>query len=161
MELILKRRYKRDSYTLGCLYIDGEYFCDTLEDKDRGLSQNMSLSEILESKVEHKTAIPVGTYIVTLNVQSPKFSKKSQYAFCNGYLPRLLNVIGFDGILIHIGNKAEDSSGCILVGENKVKGQVINSTATFKKLYAKLKEASDNEDRITIEIIDDNIENAD
>jgi mannose-6-phosphate isomerase-like protein (cupin superfamily) len=140
MKLTLTRRFKGEKYTIGRLEIDGEYFCDTIEDKDRGLTQDMNSSEIANIKVKHQTAIPSGSYTITLKVQSPKYSQRSQYNFCKGYLPRLLDVPGFDGILIHIGNKHEDSSGCILVGENKVKGQVINSTATFKKLYEKLKE---------------------
>ena len=158
MKLTLTRRFKGEIYTIGRLEIDGEYFCDTIEDKDRGLTQEMNSSEIANIKVKHQTAIPSGTYVVTLKVQSPKYSQRSQYNFCKGYLPRLLDVPGFDGILIHIGNRADDgtgrgdSSGCILVGENKVKGQVINSTATFKKLYEKLKKASDNDEKIIIDI---------
>lgn len=153
MKLKLDRRFKGTAYTIGSLYINDEYFCDTIEDIDRGIMQSTSLDEIKKIKVQHQTAIPRGKYDITLKVQSPKYSKRSQYNFCKGYLPRLLNVPGFEGILIHIGNKPEDSSGCILVGENKVKGQVINSTTTFKKLYEKLKGASDNNEKITIEIV--------
>lgn len=150
MKITLRRTFKGETYTIGKMYIDGEYICDTIEDRDRGLTQDMSSSEIAKIKVKHQTAIPTGTYKVTLKVQSPKYSQRSQYNFCKGYLPRLIDVPGFEGILIHIGNKHEDSSGCILVGENKVKGQVINSTATFKKLYEILKNS---DDEITIEII--------
>ena len=153
MKLLLNRHYKGETYTIGKLYIDGEYFCDTIEDKDRGLFQNMPLSDIKEKKVIHQTAIPTGTYEITLKVQSPKYSQRKQYDFCDGYLPRLIDVPGFDGILIHIGNKPGDSSGCILVGENKVKGQVINSTATFKKLYEILNKANENNENIEITII--------
>ena len=150
MKITLRRTFKGETYTIGKMYIDGEYICDTIEDKDRGLTQDMASSEIAKIKVKHQTAIPTGTYKVTLKVQSPKYSQRSQYNFCKGYLPRLIDVPGFEGILIHIGNKHEDSSGCILVGENNVKGQVINSTATFKKLYEILKNS---DDEITIEII--------
>ena len=150
MKLKLHRTFKGETYTIGKLYVDGEYFCDTIEDKDRGLFQNMPLEQIKEKKIKYQTAIPTGTYKVTLSVQSPKFSQKEQYNFCNGYLPRLIDVPGFEGILIHIGNTAEHSGGCILVGENKVKGKVINSTTTFKKLYEVLKSATD---EITIDIV--------
>lgn len=150
MKLKLQRTFKGETYTIGKLYVDGEYFCDTIEDKDRGLFQNMPLQQIKEKKIKYQTAIPTGTYKVALSVQSPKFSQKEQYNFCNGYLPRLIDVPGFEGILIHIGNTAEHSGGCILVGENKVKGKVINSTATFKKLYEVLKSATD---EITIDIV--------
>ena len=152
MKLRVDRHYKGDKYTIGKLYIDDVYFCDTLEDVDRGLTQDMNLSVIQEKKVMHQTAIPSGVYEIVMNVKSPTFSKKTQYEFCEGYLPRLLNVPGFEGVLIHIGNRIEDSSGCLLVGENKVKGQVINSTTTFKKLYDVLKEAYDNGEKITIDI---------
>ena len=141
MELYLKRIAKRDTYTIGRLYIDGVYFCDTIEDRDRGMRQDAAYAANKRLKVQHETAIPTGRYQVTLGVQSQRFKDKKAYAFCKGYLPRLLNVPCFDGVLIHIGNMAKDSSGCILVGENKVVGQVINSTQTFIRLYSKLKEA--------------------
>lgn len=151
MKLTLNRIYKGTNYTIGKLYMDGEYFCDTIEDKDRGLTDNMTLEEIKKIKVYAETAIPTGTYNITLNIISPKYKNREPYkTLCNGKLPRLVNVKGFDGILIHIGNTERDSAGCILVGENKVKGKVINSTETFKRLYKKLKEA---EDEISIEII--------
>ena len=143
MELKLRRIARRDTYTIGRLYIDGVYFCDTIEDKDRGLRQDLPLTVNKKRKVQNETAIPVGRYRVTLNVKSPKMSKRPAYDFCNGYVPRLINVPAFDGILIHIGNTARDSAGCILVGENKVVGKVINSTETFRKFYARLKEAKD------------------
>lgn len=142
MELKLRRIARRDTYTIGKLYIDGVYFCDTIEDKDRGLSQDRPLATNIALKKSGVTAIPVGRYQVTLSVKSPRFSSKKQYAFCGGYLPRLLKVPAFEGVLIHIGNTAKDSEGCILVGENKVVGQVINSTETFKKLYERLKKAN-------------------
>lgn len=152
MKLTLKRIAKRNTYTIGRLYIDNVLFCDVLEDKDRGLKSNMPLSKIQQIKVKHETAIPTGTYKITLDVISPKFSQKQFYRdnANNGRLPRLLNVPGYDGILIHAGSSEKDTSGCLLVGENKVVGKVINSQATFKRLYKKLLTAKDN---ITIEIL--------
>lgn len=142
MELLLKRIYKGDKYTIGKLYIDGGWFCDTLEDKDRGLTSNMSESEIKKIKVLHETAIPTGTYNITLKIKSPKFSKYSFYQnVCSGKLPRLLNVKGFEGILIHVGegyNGKDLTSGCILVGENKIIGGLLNGKQTFQKLYNEL-----------------------
>ena len=122
MELRLERKYKKEKYTIGNLYINGKWFCNTMEDKDRGLYQAMPVDYIRQQKVYAETAIPYGRYEVTLKVQSPKFSKQIKYEKCKGYLPRLLDVPAFDGILIHIGNTAESSAGCILVGINKVKG---------------------------------------
>lgn len=138
MDILLKRRYKGTSYTIGSLFIDGKYECDTIEDTDRAISNEMNESEILSKKVYGKTAIPYGKYEITLDTVSPKFKGRSWAKFCNGKLPRLLNVKGFDGILIHVGNTEKDSLGCIIVGENKIKGKVINSTVTFKNLYLKL-----------------------
>ena len=138
MKLIVKRIAKKPTYTIGKLYIDGVYFCDTVEDTDRGLFQGQSLDLIKKIKIPNKTAIPTGTYKLTLNVVSPKYSKKAIYQeICKGRVPRLLDVPGYDGVLIHIGNSADDSSGCILVGQNKVVGKVINSTETFRKLQVR------------------------
>ena len=149
MKLTLKRIAKKDTYTIGKLYIDGVYFCDTIEDKDRGLYQTQDLQELQKIKVNSKTAIPTGIYKITLNVTSPKFGAKKIYQqICKGKLPRLLDVPGYDGVLIHIGNTPEDTAGCILVGQNKVVGKVINSTETFRKFYNKIKDQKS----LTIEI---------
>lgn len=129
MELQLNRIAKKDTYTIGKLYIDGVYFCDTLEDKDRGLKDSMSVSEIQKLKVYGETAIPIGTYTITITYSS-KFRKM---------LPLIHNVKGFSGIRIHSGNTEKDTLGCIIVGQNKVKGKVINSIDTFNKLFTKLK----------------------
>lgn len=152
MELKLKRIALRDTYTIGNLYINGVYFCDTLEDRVRDLNRDGDLNDVGEGKVYGKTAIPYGRYEITMKVQSPKYSQRASYAWCKGYLPRLLNVPHFEGILIHGGNSADDSCGCLLAGENKVKGQVINSMATLKRLVPMLKHASDNNEKIWITI---------
>lgn len=143
LELQLKRIARRDTYTIGHLYIDGEYFCDTIEDKDRGLNQALPVSVNSRLKRRGVTAIPVGRYRVTLDLVSPKFSQKTAYQFCGGKLPRLINVPAFDGVLIHIGNTAKDTEGCILVGRNTQVGKVLESTVTFKKLYERLKAHDD------------------
>lgn len=139
MELLLQRIAKKANYTIGRLYIDGQYFCDTLEDTDRGLRKDLPVSVNAAKKRYGVTAIPTGRYRITMSVRSPRFSKKKQYAFCDGYLPRLINVPAFDGVLIHIGNTANDTDGCILVGKNREVGKVLDSTATFKTLYERMK----------------------
>lgn len=131
MKLTLKRIAKQDTYTIGKLFIDDVFFCDTLEDKVRDLAS--------EPKIAGETAIPSGTYKVIVNV-SPKFKRE---------LPRLLNVPLFDGILIHRGNTSKDTAGCILVGENKEVGKVLNSTKYELELTKLIKEAGE----ATIEII--------
>lgn len=139
VNLLLKRIAKKPMYTIGKLYIDGNYFCDTIEDTDRGLSQALPIDINVMRKVKGKTAIPTGTYKITLDIVSQRFSNRAQYRFCNGKLPRLLNVPAFEGVLMHIGNDANDTEGCILVGKNKQVGKVLDSTMTFRKLYERLK----------------------
>lgn len=138
MELLLKRIAKKPTYTIGKLYIDGEYFSDTLEDRDRGLTQDMDLEDILRIKVYGETAIPTGTYRIDMNTISPKFKDRSWAKPYKGKIPRLLNVPGFDGVLLHPGNSANDSLGCVLVGNNTQVGKVLNSQAVFKRLMQKL-----------------------
>lgn len=130
MELLLERKYLRAAYTIGCLWANGTRFCDTLE------------PEVRPVKVPGHTAIPAGRYAVVVN-RSPRFGRD---------LPRLLNVPGFDGILIHRGNTAADTSGCILVGENKKPGWVVNSTPYELRLTALLKEVQQKGEKIFITI---------
>jgi hypothetical protein len=143
MELVLKRRFKGEEYTIGSLFVGGSYFCDTLEDKDRGLTYNMSIVKIVQVKVMHKTAIPCGRYQVIVNMSPAK----------KRMLPRLVDVPGFSGILIHRGNTVDDSSGCILVGENKVKGMVLNSIGYELKLVELLTKVQERGEKIAIEIV--------
>lgn len=149
MKLVLKRINNQDNYCEGKLYIDGIYQCDVIEDVDRGLTNEMSVTEIQSKKVYGETAIPKGTYQITLDVVSPKFKDRSWATFCEGKLPRLLDVPGFEGVLIHVMNQASESLGCIGVGQKTKDGWVSNSTQTFKDLYYKLKQATD---QITITI---------
>lgn len=141
MKLTLTRRFRGEDYTIGTLYIDGERFCDTLEDQDRDANRN-GVFDGDEKKVAGTTAVPNGTYQVVVN-QSPRFGRE---------LPRLLAVPSFEGVLIHRGNTPEDTAGCILVGENKVKGRVINSTPYEVELTCRIKEATAAGETCTIEI---------
>ena len=151
MNILIERRYKKETYTISNVYINGRFFCNAIEDKDRNLYDSMPLAEIRRRKVYGETAIPYGTYKVDMNTVSPKYSKRNpSYTRPYGHkLPRLENVKGFEGILIHAGNTAKDSYGCIIVGENKVKGKVINSQATWKRLMDTLLK---DKDKITITI---------
>lgn len=152
MELKLTRKYLKDEYTIGHLYINGVYFCDVLEDKVRDYNKDGDLNDVGETKVYGKTAIPYGRYRISLNIRSPKFSLRPEYLWCGGYLPRLLDVPHFEGILIHAGNYAAESAGCLLVGENKTRGGVINSMATLRKLYVELKLANSKNEEIWITV---------
>ena len=137
MELLVKRVARRDEYTIGRLYINGVKFSETLEDCDRGLTQDMPLEEIKAKKVYGKTAIPTGTYEIDMNTISPKFQARSWAKPYGGKLPRLIGVKGFEGVLLHVGNTASNSSGCLLVGKNSIKGMVTDSTKTFMSLMSK------------------------
>ncbi|HAC22739.1 MAG TPA: hypothetical protein DCF91_11720 [Porphyromonadaceae bacterium] len=142
-QLLLERIQKEATYTLGKLYIDGIYYCDTLEDPDRGLDDNMDLLEIKKIKVKNNTAIPTGTYTIDLNKVSPKFKDRDWAQCCDGKIPRLNNVKGFEAVLIHVGNSPKNTSGCILVGTSNNMGGLINSSNAFKDLMKRLNSATD------------------
>jgi hypothetical protein len=127
MKLTLKRNFKGADYTIGKLYIDGHYFCDTLEDTVRPDGK----------KIARKTAIPAGDYKV-IKSYSPRFKK---------ILPEILNVPNFTGVRIHAGNTAKDTDGCILLGLNKTKGAVLDSQTTMAYFMAR----TPNEFDLTIE----------
>lgn len=144
MELTLRRKFKGPTYTIGDLGIDGKFFCNTIEDTVRPLpatcpDTSRGRACTCKEKIYAETAIPAGRYKITLEYSS-RFKRK---------MPYLHDVPHFLGILIHSGNTETDSAGCILVGENTVKGKVLNSRATFQRLYALLEK----EKEITIQIV--------
>ena len=140
MKLTLKRIALRPTYTIGRLYVDGNYFCDTLEDTVRDLNKDGKFDNG-EKKVYAKTAIPYGTYEIKWTY-SPRFKN---------YTPQLMNVPSFEGIRIHAGNTSADTEGCLILGENKQVGKVLNSRATINKFYPIIKKACSN-GKVTIEI---------
>lgn len=141
MLVTIDRKWKKDGYTISRLYVNGELFgCNTLEDTDRGLRQDMPLEEIKKKKVYGETAIPSGSY-------------ECVYTFSNRFkkmLPLLKNVPGFDGIRIHSGNSAKDTLGCILVGKNDKKGWISDSRNWTSKLITKMQEAWNKKEKVTI-----------
>ena len=140
MKLKLNRIALRKTYTIGKLYIDGKYFCDTLEDAVRDTNKSGKFDNG-EKKVKGKTAIPYGTYEIKWTY-SPRFKK---------YTPQLMNVPQFEGIRIHAGNSNTDTEGCLLLGENKKVGMVLNSRATINNFYPIIKESC-SKGKVTIEI---------
>lgn len=140
MKLTLKRIALRQTYTIGKLYIDDVYFCDTIEDTVRDLNKNGKFDNG-EKKVHSKTAIPYGIYEIKWTY-SPRFKK---------YTPQLMNVPSFEGIRIHAGNTSADTEGCLILGKNKQVGKVLNSRDTINKFYPIIKEACSN-GKVTIEI---------
>lgn len=152
MEMRLVRLVRAAGYTEGRLSVPGLFECDTIEDCDRGLVQSMPVSEILKRKVYGETAIPEGEYGVTLKVRSQKFKDRPWAKFCDGRLPRLEEVPGYEGVLVHVGNSAADSLGCILVGRKAGDGRIGSSADTFRRLYGVLEEAEERGEYITIRI---------
>lgn len=143
MKITLQRSFKGPNYTIGKLFVDGDCYCDTIEDVVRDLPHvcpNTSKGHACtcKEKVYARTAIPGGTYKVTMEY-SPRFERS---------LPYLHDVPHFLGILIHSGNTDADSAGCIIVGRNTVKGKVLESRATLDKLISRIKDEED----ITIDI---------
>lgn len=142
MELLLERKYLNNNYTIGNLYINGKFYCNTIEDTVRDFNKN-SIFDCGELKISGHTAIPYGIYEVVVTY-SPKFRR---------YLPLLLDVKHFDGIRIHRGNTEKDSSGCIIPGENKKKGMVLDSTKYELELTKLIRECNNRKEKVTIKII--------
>ena len=146
MEILVDRKWKRDAYTIGNLYVngkrysDGKNYCNTLEDTDRGLRQDMSTQTLFLMKKPGVTAIPTGKYKVTITYSS-RFKRQ---------MPLVNNVPAFSGVRIHAGNVAADTEGCLLVGRNTEKGVVSNSRYWFKLLYADIDKALKRGESVTI-----------
>lgn len=143
MKAVLK--LKRDTYTthstIGKLYVNEVFICDTLEDVCRDTNRDGDLNDAGETKVYGETAIPHGIYKFIINI-SPRFKK---------LLPRLLNVAGYDGVLIHSGNIPADTHGCILVG---TRGTDCLKGGTSIKALTKLMTELKKYDEYQIQIID-------
>ena len=139
MKLTIARKQSTAESTPGRLLIDDKFECFTLEDVVREIPG----VQVAAWKVASRTAIPVGTYEVTMD-------------FCSRFgnlMPHILNVPGFDGIRIHSGNTSADTEGCILLGQGRNgSDEVINSRAAFNAFVLKLKKAIATEQRITIAI---------
>lgn len=155
MEILLKRVARRPLYTIGHISINGERriislknpdtgiieqkAVDVIEDTDRGLRQGMPLAEIKSKKVYGETAIPTGRYKLSLDFPSQKYLSKAvsdpYYRHFDGFMPRLLNVPGYEGILVHPGTDQKSSLGCLIVGLNTEVGKVTRSRDVFKALY--------------------------
>lgn len=129
MQISVIRDLWGETFVSGSMFVDGDFLCYTLEDKDR----ERESSEY--TKVYGKTAIPRGGYQVIVNM-SPKFKR---------LYPRLLDVPGYQGVLIHEGNTEDDTEGCILVGMSRASdgSRLNNSTLALKRLMEKL-EGQDN-----------------
>jgi len=125
MKLTLQRYLFAEDYTMGLLFIDGIYFCDTVEDKFRG-------NDLKGKKVYGETCIPYGVYTVKITY-SPKYKK---------IMPQIMDVPYFTGVRIHAGNTAKDSSGCVIVGIKSENGKVLLSRKTYNALMKRLETAN-------------------
>ena len=153
VNIVINRKYPKPTYTIGKMSVNGLPFCDTIEDKDRGLTLDMSLAAIKAGKVYGQTAIPKGKYEVKLTY-SPKFSKNTWGKRYKGMVPQVMNVPCWEGVRIHPFNTAEESLGCIAPGKNTVKGKVTTSTIYYYKLMDEyIVPASRRGDKITLEIV--------
>ncbi len=137
LDIEVIRKYFKDFYTIGKMYVNKEYHCDTLEDPVRDLSDinhDGDFDDNGEGKIYGQTAIPYGTYRVLVNY-SPKLKRR---------LPILLDVTGFTGIRIHSVNTAKNTEGCIGIGQNKSKGRLVNGPYYETRLVQMIDEARDN-----------------
>ena len=119
MELKIIRKYLKENYTIGNLYIDDTFICNTIEDPIRELNDynhDGDFDDEGEGKIYGKTAIPAGRYKVKFTY-SPKLKRR---------LPLISQVPGFSGIRIHGLKNAKWSEGCPGVGENKKPGELVN-----------------------------------
>jgi hypothetical protein len=132
MEILVERKIFTSTSTISTLFVNGKKQCYLLEDTDRGLEGEMSLTDIAKKKVYGKTAIPTGRYEVAVNY-SNKFKK---------LLPLLLNVKGFEGIRIHPGNTESASLGCLLPGSTYTTDFVGQSRIAFNSLFQLITDAS-------------------
>lgn len=140
MTLTIIRRYFNVSSTVGELLVDGKFFCHTLEDRDRGLTQYDRLTTIRDTKVPGQTAIPRGRYTVRFTY-SPRFGRETL---------QVTDVPGFEGIRIHAGNTADDTEGCILLGDRAGEGRVKNSRKRVRELEALLRQSGETEWTLTV-----------
>lgn len=141
MDLLVKRLWPKANYCVGRMYIDGKFFCNTLEPKVVDVNKSGKFDGN-EKKVYGESAIPYGTYKVVYT-ESPRFKRK---------LPRLVDVPHFEGILIHPGNTVEDTQGCILVGKNTSTGRLSDSRVTSDHLNALIDRTIKNGGEVTITI---------
>lgn len=133
LNLHSERRYFKNTYCISRLFVEGMEFSDILEDKDRGLTQDMSTAEIYKKKVYGGTAIPYGRYEIRLT-KSPKFSNRDWAKEFEGLVPELIDVPGFVSIRMHPGTTSNDTEGCLLPGMNKQVGKVLESRQAYHDL---------------------------
>ena len=153
MKITLERRYKKKNYTIGLLYVDGTFLCNTIEDPDRGITNEMSEHEILSKKIYGETAIPTGTYEIKMTY-SPKFHNKTWAKLTSGKVPQIMNVPCWSGVRIHPANEASELLGCIAPGKNSKVGAVTSSQHYYVALVIDyILPALERREKVELEII--------
>lgn len=153
MKIEIKRCERTDRYTMGRLFVDGDYLCDTLENTDRDYNRNGLFDLPDEMKIAGLTAVPYGFYRVRLDVISPRFARKRGYESIGARMPRLVDVPGFSGVLLHPGNTVADTAGCILVGHRCGAGRLTRSRQAFFNLYERMQKAVDAGQELELTIV--------
>lgn len=156
MKIQVKRVARKSTYTIGKVTIDGKYFCDSLEDTDRGVTQVMPFTSTggangywvapdggIIQKVYGKTAIPTGLY----DACSYYWDKHKSYVVL------LKRVSGFTGILIHNGTTADHSEGCILLGKNNIVGRLDGNRMYMDALAARVMACEKRGEKVQVEVI--------
>ncbi|MBR4405970.1 MAG: hypothetical protein IKW84_08860 [Bacteroidaceae bacterium] len=138
--LVLVRKWQKAAYTIGVLSLDGVRLCNMLEPPCNGCHHGV-------------TAIPKGTYEIDMTIVSPKYKERVWSKPYGGIVPTLMDVPGRDRILIHPGNTINDTDGCLLPGENREVGKVLDSQICYHKLMNILLENQKNGIKTFIRII--------
>jgi hypothetical protein len=146
METIIKRTILSDKTSIGQFYIDGAYFCFTLEDKTRAPN---------EPKVYGETAIPYGRYEIIFRKEGkmyPDYAKRfADIDNARGML-WIRNIPGFEFVYLHVGNYGADTLGCPLVGMQYGVNEVTESTKAYKKIYPIIADALSRGEKVFITV---------
>ena len=128
--------------TIGQLFADGIKLCDTLEPQPFKFIGKISADSVRKAKQVGPIAIPPSRYRIRMDIQSPQYYRSMwMRAICGAFVPRLMNVPGFTGILIHPGNSVEDTTGCILVGVHDALGHISSSRDMFVRVFSVLRDS--------------------
>ena len=146
LEIYVWRFARLAEYTISRLYIDGEYICDTMEDKDYGFDCTTDVGIICQAKKMHPAAvaIPWGRYEVDTKYARGFANTHPWYKSqpLGSHIPCLVRVPGYSGILIHCGSNKDHTAGCIIVGYNKVKGALVDSKQAYIKVVTAIRNAN-------------------
>ena len=142
MKIKIERKARKGGYTIGKVYVDGKYFCDSLEDTDRGVTQ---LMPFVPTGGANGYWVKPDTGLYDCTIQWWEKHK------C--YCPMLLRVGGFTGILLHNGMTADHSEGCVLLGKNNVLGRLDGDRIYMDALAARVMACQKTGEKVTVEVV--------